>query len=76
MKRSVVRMWKTESGQGLIEYALIAALIAIALTLMLLMFQDSIGNGFDTINSGLDAGRADGPGGCSNPVPQLKNPNC
>lgn len=67
-----------ESGQGLIEYALIAALIAIALTLALLMFQDSIGKGVDTINSGLEQGLSEPrkPGGCLNQVPGLKNPNC
>ena len=69
---------KTESGQGLIEYALIAALVAIALTLVLLMFGDSVGSGFDTINSGLEseALQRDGPNGCNQYMPKLKNKHC
>ena len=69
------RQGRGESGQGLIEYALLAALIAIVLTLALLMFQDSVGKGVDTINAGLEES-IDKPGGCLNDVPKLKNPNC
>lgn len=41
--------WSDESGQGLVEYALIIALVAIGLVAVLLVFRNSIGNVFDAI---------------------------
>ncbi len=40
------RFWKDESGQGLVEYALIIALVAIGLILILLYLRNQIGNTF------------------------------
>ena len=36
-----------ESGQGLVEYALIIALVAIGLIAILVLFRNSIGNVFN-----------------------------
>jgi pilus assembly protein Flp/PilA len=43
-----------ESGQGLVEYVLIIALVAIGLIGIMLVFRDSIGNVFKTIKGELD----------------------
>ena len=39
--------WSEESGQGLVEYALIIALVAIGLMVILLVLRNSIGNVFN-----------------------------
>jgi len=39
--------WSDESGQGLVEYALIIALIAVGLIAILLVLRNSIGNVFN-----------------------------
>lgn len=52
------RFWSDESGQGLVEYVLIIALVAIGLTLIILVFRDSIGNVFRVIASTLDTAPA------------------
>ena len=46
--------WSDESGQGLVEYALIIALVAIGLIGILLVFRNSIGDVFNTIATQLD----------------------
>ena len=38
---------KDDSGQGLVEYALIIALVAIGLIAILILFRNSIGNVFN-----------------------------
>ena len=38
---------KDEQGQGLVEYALIIALVAIGLMAILVLFRNSIGNVFN-----------------------------
>lgn len=38
---------KDEQGQGLVEYALIVALVAIGLMAILLLFRNGIGNAFN-----------------------------
>ena len=40
-------LWSDESGQGLVEYALIIALIAVGLISILLVLRNSIGNVFN-----------------------------
>lgn len=40
-------LWSDESGQGLVEYALIIALIAVGLIAILLVLRNSIGNVFN-----------------------------
>lgn len=44
-----------ESGQGLVEYVLIIALVAIGLIAVMVIFRDSIGRIFDRIAGTLDA---------------------
>ena len=46
--------WKDESGQGLTEYALIIALVAIGLIAILVLFRNSIGNVFNTSRNTLN----------------------
>ena len=42
------RWWREESGQGMVEYALIIALIAIGLFAVFLYLRNATGNVFDT----------------------------
>jgi pilus assembly protein Flp/PilA len=39
--------WSDESGQGLVEYALIIALVAVGLIAILLVLRNGIGNVFN-----------------------------
>ena len=43
-----------ESGQGLVEYALIIALVAIGLIAILVLFRNAIGNVFNSSKNSLD----------------------
>ena len=43
MKALLNSLWSEESGQGLTEYALIIALVAVALIATLVLFRNSIG---------------------------------
>ena len=43
----VADLWSDESGQGLVEYALIIALVAVGLIAILLVLRNSIGNVFN-----------------------------
>lgn len=47
-------LWNDEEGQGLVEYVLIIALVAIGLIAVMLLFRNSIGGIFDTITNTLD----------------------
>ena len=49
----IERFRSDESGQGLVEYVLIIALVAIGLTLALTVFRNQIGSTFDNVNSTL-----------------------
>lgn len=44
-----------ESGQGLVEYVLIIALVAIGLIAVMIVFRNSIGGIFDAISGQLNA---------------------
>ena len=44
-----------EEGQGLVEYALIIALVAIALVVALQSLKGGVGNTFNTITSNLSS---------------------
>ena len=46
--------WSEESGQGLVEYALIIALVAVGLIAFLLILRNSIGNVFNNAASQLN----------------------
>jgi len=54
MLNTVKNFWKDESGQGLTEYALIIALVAIGLIAILVLFRNSIGNVFNTSRNTLN----------------------
>ena len=47
MKSLWQAFWSDESGQGLVEYALIIALVAVGLIAILLVLRNSIGNVFN-----------------------------
>jgi pilus assembly protein Flp/PilA len=47
MQSLVHAFWSDESGQGLVEYALIIALVAVGLIAILLILRNSIGNVFN-----------------------------
>jgi pilus assembly protein Flp/PilA len=48
------RFVSDESGQGLVEYALIIALVAIGLIVILTLLRNSIGNVFNSTRNTLD----------------------
>jgi Flp pilus assembly pilin Flp len=52
--------WTDDSGQGLVEYVLIIALVAIGLIAVMLVFRNSIGGIFDVISDSLDDAPAAG----------------
>jgi pilus assembly protein Flp/PilA len=47
------RFWKDESGQGLVEYALIIAIIAIAIIIAMIFMRDRLVNQFSMIGNNL-----------------------
>jgi pilus assembly protein Flp/PilA len=51
-----------ESGQGLVEYVLIIALVAIGLIAIMLVFRNSIGGIFKSISDTLKTAPTDGFG--------------
>lgn len=53
MSSLLKKFWQDESGQGLVEYVLIIALVAIGLIAVMLVFRNSIGGIFDTISGEL-----------------------
>ncbi len=54
----MIELWEgfaaDESGQGLVEYALIIALVAIGLIAILTLFRNAIGNVFNATKNTLD----------------------
>jgi Flp pilus assembly pilin Flp len=49
------KFWSDESGQGLVEYVLIIALVALGLIAIMIVFRNSIGNLFKTAGNKLNA---------------------
>jgi pilus assembly protein Flp/PilA len=47
------RIWKDESGQGLVEYALIIAVIAITIIIAMIFLRDQLSNQFSMIGNNL-----------------------
>jgi pilus assembly protein Flp/PilA len=47
MKAALQALLREETGQGLVEYALIIALVAVGLIAILLVLRNSIGNVFN-----------------------------
>ena len=54
MKAVLSKFMKDESGQGLVEYALIIALVAIGLIAILVVFRNAIGNVFKKSSDALN----------------------
>jgi pilus assembly protein Flp/PilA len=54
MTKLFKNFWSDESGQGLTEYALIIALVAIGLIAILVLFRNSIGNVFNVSRNTLN----------------------
>mgnify|MGYP006317877069 FL=1 len=55
MTKLFKNFWSDESGQGLTEYALIIALVAIGLIAILVLFRNAIGNVFNSSRNTLNA---------------------
>jgi pilus assembly protein Flp/PilA len=52
---NVIRaIWTDERGQGLVEYALIIALVAVGLIAILLVLRNSVGNVFNNAATTLE----------------------
>jgi len=49
----MVEFWRNEDGQGLVEYALIIAVIAIAVIIAMVFFRDALSNYFSNIGNNL-----------------------
>ena len=47
------RIWKDDDGQGLVEYALIIAVIAIAVIVAMIFLRDQLSNQFSMIGNNL-----------------------
>ena len=45
--------WRTDDGQGLVEYALIIAVIAIAVIVAMIFFRDQLSTLFSNISNNL-----------------------
>jgi pilus assembly protein Flp/PilA len=54
MRSTWQAFWSDESGQGLVEYALIIALVAVGLIAILLILRNSIGDVFNNAASTLN----------------------
>ena len=54
MKNLWTRFVQDESGQGLVEYVLIIAVVAIGLIAALYLFRDKVGNTFEKVATTLE----------------------
>ncbi len=55
MSNVLAKFWNDESGQGLTEYALIIALVAVGLIGILVLFRNEIGNVFNRAKTELNS---------------------
>ena len=53
MRNLLKHLWSDESGQGMVEYALIVALVAIGLIAVFLYLRNSTGDVLDTAGDSL-----------------------
>jgi pilus assembly protein Flp/PilA len=58
MLKVLAKFWNDEVGQGLTEYALIIALVAVGLIGILILFRNEIGNVFNRAKTELNAAPA------------------
>ena len=49
----MLAFWREDQGQGLVEYALILAVISVAIIVVLVFFKDQLGNLFSNIGNNL-----------------------
>lgn len=59
--RALQQLWNDEQGQGLVEYVLIIALVAIGLTAVMIIFRNAIGNIFNEIANTLNTSGTTSP---------------
>lgn len=50
MMNMIKRLWNEEEGQGMTEYGLIIALVAVALIGILFAFREKLQNMFESVN--------------------------
>jgi Flp pilus assembly pilin Flp len=55
MTRLLENLWNDDAGQGLVEYVLIIALVAIGLIAIITVFRNAIGRIFKVISDTLNA---------------------
>jgi Flp pilus assembly pilin Flp len=55
MMRLLENLWNEDAGQGLVEYVLIIALVAIGLIAIITVFRNAIGRIFKVISDTLNA---------------------
>jgi pilus assembly protein Flp/PilA len=55
MKPFIIKLWNDEDGQDLVEYALMAGMVAVAAVAALPTLQTTIGSVFTKIQSIIDA---------------------
>jgi Flp pilus assembly pilin Flp len=75
MRSGWAAAWKRDEGQAAIEYSLILALVAASLLAVLILFRDSMGNGYSRVGNQVDAaglpvaspGGSGSPGGGASP---------
>ena len=53
MRKKVCALWQNEEGQGLVEYSLIAALVAVAVVAALTLLGGGIQNTLNTVVAAL-----------------------
>ncbi len=58
MMNLMMRLWKDEEGQGMVEYGLIIALISIALIIILGLMSGSLSDIFQDVIDALDGAGA------------------
>lgn len=60
MRNLLARLWKDESGQGMVEYGLILALVAVLAVGALRLLGDRVEQTFTEVQSGLSVGSGTG----------------
>jgi pilus assembly protein Flp/PilA len=63
MVNAMKKFWQDESGQGLVEYITIIALIAIGMFVVLRAFRGRVGNVYNNIGAALETSVGNGGGG-------------